>query len=110
MRGPLYRPPKVLGGALAANRHCLGAKEAPPVDDKYLIVMLVLAILFAATHLPWLGHNYGLRDAAACGTPTASRRVGPDSQASRSSQVSRRRVMSASPPVTTTSAGRGWPL
>jgi TatA/E family protein of Tat protein translocase len=34
-------------------------KEAPPVDDKYLIVILVLAILFGASRLSSLGRNLG---------------------------------------------------
>jgi sec-independent protein translocase protein TatA len=73
---------KVLGGAKAAlgwltpisshrwdadrttsrrdgRRYLLDAEEALPVDDKYLIVILVLAILFGASRLPMLGRNFG---------------------------------------------------
>jgi sec-independent protein translocase protein TatA len=35
------------------------AEEVPPVDDEYLIVILVLAILFGASRLPLLGRNFG---------------------------------------------------
>ena len=35
------------------------AREALQVDDKYLIVILVLAILFGASRLPSLGRNFG---------------------------------------------------
>jgi sec-independent protein translocase protein TatA len=35
------------------------AEEVPPVDDKYLIVILVLALLFGASRLPLLGRNFG---------------------------------------------------
>jgi sec-independent protein translocase protein TatA len=35
------------------------AREAPQVDDKYLIVILVLVILFGASRLPSLGRNFG---------------------------------------------------
>jgi sec-independent protein translocase protein TatA len=35
------------------------AKEVSPVDDKILIVILVLAILFGASRLPSLGRNFG---------------------------------------------------
>jgi sec-independent protein translocase protein TatA len=35
------------------------AEEAPPVDDKYLIVILVLALLFGSSRLPLLGRSFG---------------------------------------------------
>jgi sec-independent protein translocase protein TatA len=34
-------------------------EEALSVDEKYLIVILVLAILFGASRLPLLGRNFG---------------------------------------------------
>lgn len=56
------------------------------------------------------GHGRDPTGWRAVGVGTGSRRAGRDSQANRSLQVSRWRLTSASPPVTTTSAGRGWPL
>jgi sec-independent protein translocase protein TatA len=41
------------------RRYLLDAEEALSVDDKYLIVILVLAILFGASRLPSLGRNFG---------------------------------------------------
>jgi sec-independent protein translocase protein TatA len=35
------------------------AREALQVDEKYLIVILVLAVLFGASRLPSLGRNFG---------------------------------------------------
>jgi sec-independent protein translocase protein TatA len=45
--------------AVTARRDLLDAEEAGSVDDKYLIVILVLAILFGASRLPSLGRNFG---------------------------------------------------
>jgi len=41
------------------RRYLLNVEEALSVDDKYLIVILVLAILFGASRLPMLGRNFG---------------------------------------------------
>ena len=41
------------------RRYLLDVEEALSVDDKYLIVILVLAILFGASRLPLLGRNFG---------------------------------------------------
>lgn len=45
--------------AVTGRRYLLDAEEAGSVDDKYLIVILVLAILFGASRLPLLGRNFG---------------------------------------------------
>jgi sec-independent protein translocase protein TatA len=45
--------------AVTARRYLVDAEEALSVDDKYLIVILVLAILFGASRLPSLGRNVG---------------------------------------------------
>jgi TatA/E family protein of Tat protein translocase len=45
--------------AVTARRYLLDAEEAGAVDDKYLIVILVLAVLFGASRLPSLGRNFG---------------------------------------------------
>ena len=37
----------------------LNAKGGAALDDKYLFVVLVLAILFGASRLPSLGRNFG---------------------------------------------------
>jgi sec-independent protein translocase protein TatA len=53
MQGARARPSR------RGGRHRLDAKEVSPVDDKILIVILVLAILFGASRLPSLGRNFG---------------------------------------------------
>jgi sec-independent protein translocase protein TatA len=60
----------------------MGVKGGAAVDDKYLIVVLVLVILFGASRLPSLGRNFGqgireFRKGLAEGTQDASEAAAP---------------------------------
>jgi sec-independent protein translocase protein TatA len=62
LRGPYINPDSPISPASHAAGEMLAGylgDEGTTVDDKYLIVILVLAILFGASRLPSLGRNLG---------------------------------------------------